>query len=64
MTFKELNFSFMLLRGCPRGEGSQVAPLAGFGIFLAGIQAVLSGRELPNHKSSFVSSSTSISRRV
>jgi len=42
MTLKELNFSFMPLGRFPCGEGSQVAPLAGFGILLAGIQAVLS----------------------
>jgi hypothetical protein len=37
MTLKELDFSFVLLSRFPRGEGSQIAPLAGFGILLAGI---------------------------
>jgi len=42
LTLKELNFSFMPLGSFPCGEGPQVAPLAGFGILLTGIQAVLS----------------------
>ena len=49
VTLKELNFSFMLLGRFPCGEGPQVAPLAGFRILLAGIQAILSGLEFADH---------------
>jgi len=42
MTLEELNFPFVPLSRFPRGKGAQVAPLAGFGILLTGIQAVLS----------------------
>jgi hypothetical protein len=39
---EELNFTFMLLCGLTRFEGSEVASLAGLRILLAGIQAILS----------------------
>lgn len=42
MTLKVLNFPFVPLRRLARGEGPEVAPLAGFGILLSGIQTVLS----------------------
>jgi len=42
MLLEELNFPFVLLGRFPRGEGPQVAPLAGLRILLAGIQPVLS----------------------
>ena len=49
LALKELNFSFMLLGRLPRGESSQIAPLAGFRILLTRIQAVLSRLEFSNH---------------
>jgi hypothetical protein len=42
MALKELDCSFMPLGCFPRGECPQVAPLAVFRIFLAGIQAIFS----------------------
>jgi hypothetical protein len=42
MALKELNLALVALSRFPRNKSPQIAPLAGFRILFAGIQAVLS----------------------
>ena len=49
MPFEILHFPFMLLGRLASGKSSQVAPLSGPGILLAGEQPVFSGFQFANH---------------
>jgi hypothetical protein len=49
--FEELYCAFMLLGRFPGIECSQIFPSAGFCIYLAGVQAELTGFQFPNHAS-------------
>lgn len=49
MVLEVLDLPFVLLRLLARGERAQVAALAGFGIFLARINAELPGFEFSDH---------------
>jgi hypothetical protein len=48
-TLEELDRPLVLLRGCSRPEGAEVASLAGPGVWHARIQSILTGSELANH---------------
>lgn len=47
--FEVLDFSFVLCCRLTRGEGPQVSPLAGLGVLLSRVQAVLTCFELSDH---------------
>ncbi len=49
MAFEKLNLAFVLPGGLASCERAQVATLAGLRIFLAGVQAILSGLQLSDH---------------
>jgi hypothetical protein len=49
MAFEVLNRALVCLGFFARSESSQVAALAGLGIFLAGVEAVLAGRQFADH---------------
>ena len=48
-SFEVLDGPFVLFSFFLRAEGTQISRLAGFGIFLPGIQPVFSGFEFANH---------------
>jgi len=51
MTLEILHCTFVRLRLLPRREGSKIAPLARLGIFLLGVQSIVSRFKFPNHAS-------------
>src|SRR6185503_17888399 len=51
-TLEILNIAFVLFRRRATLESSEIAPLAGLGIFLAGIEPVFAGRQFADHASS------------
>ena len=48
-SFEELHGTFVLARGLERIEGTEISPLAGFGVLLARIKAVFAGFEFADH---------------
>ena len=49
MFLEILHLAFMLFCPIQGGKRSEVTPLAGYGVLLAGIQAKLTGFEFANH---------------
>src|SRR5262245_44416849 len=49
LPLEELNGAFVAFGGGPRRERAEIPPTAGLRVLLARIQAVLAGRQLPDH---------------
>src|SRR6476620_10739558 len=49
MPLEVLHGAFMLFRRCARLEGTEIPPLAGLRIYLAGIEPVLAGLQFSDH---------------
>ena len=63
LPFEVLDFPFVLFRRCTRCEGPEISSFPGFGVPLAGVQAVLACRKFPDHFPALLASPTGLRQR-